>query len=100
MENQTNETRKVIGALLVGTAVGAALGILFAPAKGTDTRKAISDKSDEIMDGMSDKFNEFLNSVKKEYQMVKEKATGYYSENGNSRKESIRTSADGELKVK
>ena len=41
MENSSHDTKKIIGALLIGTIVGAAVGILFAPAKGTETRKTI-----------------------------------------------------------
>ena len=87
MENSSNDTKKIIGALLIGTAVGAAIGILFAPAKGTKTRQAISDKAEDLTDTMKDKFNEFLESVKKEYETVKEKASGHFSENGNAKKE-------------
>ena len=35
-------------ALFTGLAVGAGLGILFAPKKGTETRKDISKKLDEL----------------------------------------------------
>jgi len=90
MENSSSDTKKIIGALLLGTAVGAAVGILFAPAKGTKTRKAIVEKGEDLTDSMKDKFNEFLESVKKEYEMVKEKATSHYSENGNSKKEEVK----------
>lgn len=88
MEN-SNDTKKVIGALLIGTAIGAAIGILFAPAKGTATRKAIVDKGEDLTDDMKDKFNEFLESVKKEYEVIKEKTT-HYSVDGNSKKEEVK----------
>ena len=39
---------------------------------------------------MKDSFKEFLDSVKKEYAMVKEKASGLYYENSNSRKEEVK----------
>ena len=86
MENSTNDTKKIIGALLIGTAVGAAIGILFAPAKGTETRKKISETKEDFTDTMTDKFNEFLATVKKEVEMVKEKVN-YFSVDGKAKQE-------------
>jgi gas vesicle protein len=87
MENSSGDTKKIIGALLIGTAIGAAIGILFAPAKGTATRKAITEKGEDLTDTMKDKFNEFLQEVKNEYQQVKEKAASHFSDNGKIREE-------------
>ena len=100
MKNSSNDTKKIIGALLVGTAVGAAIGILFAPEKGSETRKDISDKGEDFTDAIQDKFNDFLEGLKKEYEMVKEKAVTHFSENVNFKKESVRAGMDGEGKVK
>ncbi len=63
--NNSNDTGKVVGALLIGAAIGGALGVLFAPHKGSETRKKITGKSDELTDSMKEKFNEFLDEVKK-----------------------------------
>jgi gas vesicle protein len=87
MENSSSDVKKVIGALLIGTVVGAAIGILFAPAKGTSTRKTIADKGEDLADTMKDKFNDFLEGVKKEYESVKEKTASHFSENGSHQKE-------------
>ncbi len=69
----SNNTKKIIGALMVGTAIGVALGILYAPAKGSDTRKNISGKSDDIADAVKDKFNDLVDSLRKEAKDAKEK---------------------------
>jgi len=40
---------KGIGKFLVGAAIGAGLGILFAPKKGSETRKDLKNKFDELV---------------------------------------------------
>lgn len=58
---------KAILAVLAGVAAGAALGMLFAPDKGSDTRKMISKKGEDLADALNDKiddkFDELLTAV-------------------------------------
>ena len=70
----SNDNVKLIGALLLGAAVGGALGILLAPDKGSETRKKILAKSDDLTDSLKEKFQEFLDGVKSEMDIVKNKA--------------------------
>jgi len=63
---------KVVLGVLAGVAVGAALGILFAPDKGCETRKKISKKSEDVMDEIAEKFNELLNNLTEKIDTVKE----------------------------
>jgi len=51
-------TGKIISALLVGAAAGAILGVLFAPSKGSELRKKISDSTGDLVDEFSDKIKE------------------------------------------
>ncbi|OYU94801.1 MAG: hypothetical protein CFE21_14015 [Bacteroidetes bacterium B1(2017)] len=75
MEN-SNNTGKMLGALLLGAAIGGALGVLFAPDKGSETRRKISAKGEDLTDAMKEKFNDFLDEVKIEMDAVKDKAKG------------------------
>lgn len=62
-----SDNSKVVVALLAGLAAGAALGILFAPDKGTDTRdklgQSLKDFGDSIKERAADEINN-LNSLK------------------------------------
>jgi gas vesicle protein len=53
-------TGKVILGTLAGLAIGATAGILFAPEKGSITRRQIRDKSDGYVDKLKSKFDEFF----------------------------------------
>lgn len=83
MEN-TKNTGKLIGALLLGAVVGGALGILFAPDKGSETRKKFSAKNDDLTDAMKEKFNDLLEEVKKGVETAKDKAKEF-AENGTAK---------------
>lgn len=62
-----NDTSKVVVALLAGLAAGTALGILFAPDKGTDTRdklnESLADLGDAIRERAEEQFDQ-LNDFK------------------------------------
>ncbi len=63
---------KVLLGVLAGVAVGAALGVLFAPDKGWNTRKRISKKAEDITDDLREKFDEFLDSISVKVDEAKE----------------------------
>ncbi len=62
---------KIITGILIGAAAGAILGILFAPEKGTDTRKKISKKSADLTDSLKSKFNDLVDSISDQIDNVK-----------------------------
>jgi gas vesicle protein len=66
---------KVILGLLAGVAVGAALGILFAPDKGWNTRKRISKKAEDVANDLREKFDEFIDTVTSKVDEVKDQAS-------------------------
>jgi gas vesicle protein len=51
----TKDTAKVVGAVLLGTLIGAGIGILFAPDKGSNTRKKIVDGAKGVADNLKQK---------------------------------------------
>jgi len=63
----------VIGAL-AGIALGALLGVLFAPEKGTETRNKISKKSKAAKDSLKHKIDEFVENISDHFEKVKEEA--------------------------
>ena len=65
---------KVLLGVLAGVAIGTTLGILFAPDKGSETRRKIAEKSKDYADGMKEKFNELSETVSKKFDKVKEDA--------------------------
>jgi len=61
-------TGKVVLGLLAGIAAGATLGILFAPDKGTSTRKKIAKKGDDYVEEIEAKFNDLISGISQKYE--------------------------------
>ncbi len=57
-------TSRILLGFAAGAAIGAALGILFAPDKGAETRRKISEKSNDMADTIKDKFTDLVDGVK------------------------------------
>jgi gas vesicle protein len=64
------KTDKVVLGILGGIAAGAMLGILFAPEKGTKTRRKIMDKGNDYADDLKDKFDTVLGTITKKYEKI------------------------------
>ena len=63
---------RIVFGVLAAMGVGTILGILFAPDKGSETRKKISSKTRDLSDELNTKVNEALNSVNKKMETLKE----------------------------
>lgn len=66
--------KKVVLGTLAGLAVGAIAGILFAPRKGSRTRRQIIEKGEDYVDELESKFDEFTDSVTKKIKSTKNDA--------------------------
>jgi gas vesicle protein len=56
--------------LLIGFSAGLLLGILFAPAKGSETRESISSRGRDL----KNKFNDLVDSITDKFDSMKEEA--------------------------
>lgn len=56
-------TGKIVLGVLAGVAVGALVGVLFAPDKGCETRRKISKKSHDLVDDLKEGFGRFADTV-------------------------------------
>ena len=63
-----------------GVAVGAALGILFAPAKGSETRKKIADKGNDLKDNFKDSLSKLTDKISKSVEGFKDEAQDLIAE--------------------
>lgn len=72
-----NDNSKVLIGLLTGLAAGAALGLLFAPEKGSETRdrlnQSLKDLGDSIKDRAADEINNLTSLKDKVVSSVKNK---------------------------
>lgn len=71
---------KVVLGAIAGLATGAILGILFAPEKGTDTRKKIAKKSKESIGDIKAKYEDVIASLSSKLESVKKDASHLFEE--------------------
>lgn len=66
---------KVFLGVLGGVAAGALLGILFAPEKGSVTRRKITRTGEDYLEEIKDKFNELIEDASEKFDEIKDKVT-------------------------
>ena len=79
----------VLLSVLAGAVAGALAGVLFAPHKGTVTRKKIARQSEALTNEVKEKINELLDDLSERFEKTKESVSEYADQkmhNSNSAK--------------
>lgn len=58
------DSGKILTALFIGAAAGAAAGLLFAPDKGTETRRRLAGAAQDLADQATDRWEESKTALK------------------------------------
>lgn len=74
------DTGKVVLGALAGLATGAVLGILFAPEKGSDTRKKIASKGKDTVDDLKHKYNDVIDNLNSKLDRAKKEGLNYFED--------------------
>ena len=70
-------TGKVLLGVLAGVATGALLGVLFAPSKGSRTRRRIVKKGEDYAEGLNEKFDTALARLSGKIKKVKDEVSDF-----------------------
>jgi len=66
---------KLLAGVLLGAAAGAVLGVLFAPDKGSETRKKISKKGADLRDSFKSRMNDLVDDLTNQYEEAKDETS-------------------------
>ena len=70
-----NASKVVLGAM-VGMATGAVLGVLFAPDKGSNTRKKLSKQGSRYLGTIKDTASEYVGTLEESFENARETSLG------------------------
>ncbi|MES2555878.1 MAG: YtxH domain-containing protein [Bacteroidota bacterium] len=75
----SNNTGKIVVALLVGVAIGGVLGVLFAPDKGSVTRKKLLSRGEDLKDAVSEKLSGMMDHTEEKAEEIQKKVEGKHA---------------------
>ena len=68
--------KKVLLGTLIGMGTGAVLGVLFAPDKGSTTRKKLTKQGSRYLGEVKDTAGEYVDTLEEKYESARETAVG------------------------
>ena len=96
------DSGKLVLGVLAGLAAGAALGVLFAPDKGVNSRRKISQGGQDYLDNLKTKFEDFLITATNELEYAKSEAENLMDkgkEKAQGLKNEIKNNVDEKIKA-
>jgi gas vesicle protein len=81
-------TKVILVGLLAGVSAGALLGVLLTSGKGSETRKRLMDKGEDLAEGIKDKFNAGVDGVKSKSNDLHQKVDAKFAKGKETFKES------------
>ncbi len=85
-------SKNLLTGVLLGAAAGAVLGILFAPDKGSETRKKIAQKGRDLSDNLKSRFSELEEAIADKYENIRSEANDIL-EKGKDRAQQMKEEA-------